>query len=208
MGYYADGSGNICFSRVLKEEEMQAVEEILSEEFEDVSSDLDYVDFWTSDKYHDDNVLQVLHNISDRFPVSSGCVEYTGEDHCYWRFRYDPGIAESEMASDGWIEESGEIVYESDREPVVVLTKEWCTEENEGCNVEVYRKRNLTLARMAMRAEVRMIRQEWTDRCGYDPWQEDYTWENEDDIHLGFQTDGVYPFVNHYSWSIKVMEVQ
>lgn len=208
MGYYASGDGYIAFDRALKEEELEAVSELLLKEFEDVdlNSGADSISFWASEKYHDDAVADILKEIATQYPVKEGCVQYTGEDGCHWRFRYDPTYLETEEACP-WLEEDGAVVFEGDRETVLILEHRWDTEANEGSRIRVYAPGRIEAARADMREMVDKVRQEWKRLCGEEPWEQDYTWTNGDEIHLGFETRGPIPRVNTYSWEIYPEEV-
>lgn len=121
MGYYADGDGYITFKEVLSDENYESLYKILSWAFEDVDgypkqvgSDgkvRTSINFWTSDKYYEDEVMDVL-NAALRFgEVYDGELRYFGEDKTYWRFVYD---------GKRWQEECGEVVYGNDRNRIQV----------------------------------------------------------------------------------------
>lgn len=101
MGYCADGYGTIRFRTSPSKEVLERIES----EFEyQASRDEDRcVSVWAYDKYHEDCVLDVLHEITPF--VESGVIEYRGDDDCFWRFRFD---------GERFIEENGHVVYEGD----------------------------------------------------------------------------------------------
>lgn len=206
MGYYASGDGYINFSRSLSKEEFGAVRELLLEEFEDVDTgmDFDYVSFWDSDKYHYDAVEKILEQIASEYPVSEGRLTYSGEDGEHWRFCYDPRGAQTESGK-CWIEEGGIVVYDSELNKVYVLEQHWDCEANEGVKVDLFA--NKAAAKGVMRERADRIRLEYRELLGRDPWEEDYTWESENEIHLGFNPKGIYPFATVYSWRIYPSEV-
>ncbi len=119
MGYFADGNGSIVFARPVTETEERTLEKLLNDEgFESgfycgVRSKLGnydprcrYLGFCTSDKYHGDNVRDMLDEIAKLVPIKSGELTYVGEDYCYWRFIYK---------DDGrWHCQDGYIVYNED----------------------------------------------------------------------------------------------
>ena len=206
MGYYASGDGIIGFDRYLKDEEVQSVLGLLSEEFEDSSFDNDTVTFWASEKYHGDAVESILNQIARDYPIKHGEVQYVGEDGCHWRFRFDHSCLDTDIGSP-WLEEEGEVVFEGDRDTVLVLEHTWDTQFDEGTQIMVYAHDRINLARAKMRYMAEEVRQEWREMLGKDPWEKDYTWEDNDEIHLGFNTSGPFPMVNRYSWEISRKEV-
>lgn len=113
MGYYASGSGNIVYQRALTNEEYDQIETALRDAFEDVDGvenetiikrgfGKSWFDFWNSDKYYEDEVLEALETAAKVAPIEEGCIEYRGEDGALWRFIYKNG---------NWIEQGGEVVY-------------------------------------------------------------------------------------------------
>lgn len=117
MGYYADGSGYI---------DIVANEDNWTEIALDVKLMLDdagfgvfvpkllplSIDFDCSGNYHEDDVIGVLNDISNKYEISSGELEFTGEDNIHWRFIYDDGV---------WIEEDGDVVYRHGKEHLYIV---------------------------------------------------------------------------------------
>lgn len=116
MGYCADGSGYI---------DIVANEDNWVEIAVDVKLMLDdagfgvvpqlsplSIDFDYSGNYHEDDVIGVLNDISNKYEISSGELEFTGEDHASWRFIYRDGV---------WHEENGEVVYKSGDEHLYIV---------------------------------------------------------------------------------------
>lgn len=86
---------------------------------------------------------------------------------------------------------------------VSVLYHRWDTPDNEGNEViGVYWDKQK--AREEMRSHAEAIRAEFPP----DIWQEDYTWEEDDEIHLGFDPQKQYVAATIYCWEIVEMEVQ
>lgn len=207
MGYYASGDGYISFARHLKEDEIERIYELLSREFEDACfNDEESVSFWASEKYHGDTVEDILNEIARDYPVKEGCLQYSGEDGSHWRFRYDHSRLDTESGSP-WAEEEGEVIFEGDREAVLILDHNWDTQFNEGREIFVFSPDGIANARAKMRAMAEEVRQKWREIYGADPWEEDYTWEKNDSIHLGFLANGQTPMLNYYSWEICQKEV-
>jgi hypothetical protein len=108
MGYYADGSGSIRFARQLTQDEHDRVYEALNEVFEVWQSTPpkeSVFDFYSSEKYNDDIVLEALNSAAQVAPIADGEIDYVGEDGCFWRFIFRGGV---------WDEENGRIIYESE----------------------------------------------------------------------------------------------
>lgn len=111
MGYYANGSGSVTFNRVLDEKEIS----ILENAFENAWFEYDFsmntaslsqgssFDMWSNDKYHEDEVLDLLEAMKDIAPIVNGYIEYTGEDGSNWRFIFKDGK---------WLEQNGTVVYD------------------------------------------------------------------------------------------------
>nr|DAZ46861.1 MAG TPA: hypothetical protein [Caudoviricetes sp.] len=101
MGYCADGSGFANLKRDADIAELKAKLDAL-----DVWLNWriykDSVDFYDSDNYHEDETIEFLNTLAPY--VAEGEVNYTGEDGCIWRFRFDPDEQE-------WVEESATIDY-------------------------------------------------------------------------------------------------
>lgn len=101
MGYYANGSGFATLKRDADIAELKDKLDALDVWF-DWSIDKDSVDFYESDKYHEDETIEFLDTLAPY--VAEGEANYTGEDGCAWRFRFDPDEQE-------WVEESAMIDY-------------------------------------------------------------------------------------------------
>ena len=87
MGYCADGSGFATLKRDADIAELKDKLDALDVRF-DWSIDKDSVDFYESDKYHEDATIEFLDTLAPY--VAEGEANYTGEDGCAWRFRFDP----------------------------------------------------------------------------------------------------------------------
>ncbi len=87
---------------------------------------------------------------------------------------------------------------------VYVLRTQWDTPDNEGAEVlGVYSESGLDKARARMRHEASKIKLEYP----FDIWQSDYTWEEPDEIHLGFDP-GVYLVpATVYGWNVEKFEI-
>lgn len=89
---------------------------------------------------------------------------------------------------------------------VYVLHTTWSNEDDEGSEIQVFSEDHLEEARAAMHKGAEGIRSCYhDDNCG-EPWEDDYTWESEDDIHLGFCMP--FGFATIYSWEIQHLEVK
>jgi len=78
---------------------------------------------------------------------------------------------------------------------VYILEHRWDNADNEGSEIQVFSYDHLNMARKTMRDAAEKIRAQW---------EQDYTWEDENSIHLGF-TDSLYGTV--YAWEIYEREV-
>lgn len=107
MGYYANGNGDIVAKDIDAYRKIRAMFG-----YNPGTNNTPY-DFWedennltfcidTNDKYHEDDVIDFLHEISGL--ISKGVVEYVGEDDCFWRFVFDPDTV-------NWKEEDGYVTY-------------------------------------------------------------------------------------------------
>ena len=91
-----------------------------------------------------------------------------------------------------------------DTDFVYVLHTHWDTPDNEGTEIlGVYASDALDKARSDMRA-ADAISREYPD----DAWEDDYTWEDDDMIHLGFDPQAVFEPATIYSWEITRLPVQ
>ena len=112
MGYYANGGGNIEFINTLCDDKQKRIEEILEYdgfEFEFYGSRKQNnitigINIWFDNKYHGDSIEEGLNKIREIADIRDGCIEFHGEDGCYWRFLYDPPERR-------WREQTGHIVY-------------------------------------------------------------------------------------------------
>lgn len=86
---------------------------------------------------------------------------------------------------------------------IFVLHHYWDTPDNEGNEIlgVYYDKEH---AQSQMRSQAAVLKEEFSP----DVWDEDYTWENEDEIHLGFDTKLPYSGLTIYCWKIVEMGVQ
>lgn len=111
MGYSASCSGKIKFCRPLTSKEFELAREALSGEFEvyQYKAYTDFIGLWVDDKYHEDNVVDILKFVSRIAPISSGEIDYIGEDYYIWRFVFRNGI---------WVIEKGDIVYGLTKEKI------------------------------------------------------------------------------------------
>ena len=109
MGYNAHGDGDIVLKEGVKAEVLADIIDTLKEVFDEVEEDDSantkaarlFVEHY-HDHYHDDDTKECLDTFSPY--VASGCITFSGEDDCLWRFRFDE--------KDGkWIEENGAVVY-------------------------------------------------------------------------------------------------
>ena len=208
MGYYASGGGSIFFSRPLRDDETEKIIDILNDEFEvGFDQEADCIDLWTDGNYHEDSIRGVLDDVARDFPIESGEIEFHGDDECFWKFTYRPDLRETEAVS-CWAEQTGSIVYEGDDPKYVyVLLHHWDSDASEGFETKVFSASSLVLARQYMRMEAAKIRAEYEQLYGKDLWEEDYTWENEDEIHLGFDPRGFMSNAVIYSWRLERQEV-
>lgn len=101
MGYCADGSG---FANLKRDADIAELKDKLDalDVWLNWRVYKDSVDFYDSDNYHEDETIEFLDTLAPY--VADGEVNYTGEDGCIWRFRFDPDEQE-------WVEESATIDY-------------------------------------------------------------------------------------------------
>ena len=109
MGYYAHGSGDIDFAKILTEKEKEKVGKCVGDVFEydfckeGYRDDHTVMSFWLCDnKYYDDVVQDVLKDVADLVPISEGNIVFYGEDDEIWRYVYD---------ENGWVDEAGRVVF-------------------------------------------------------------------------------------------------
>lgn len=93
---------------------------------------------------------------------------------------------------------------------VYVLQHHWDTPDNEGTEVlGVYGDDHLEMARATMRAGADWLKKEYEDTYAGDwEWDEDGTWEDDNSIHLFYDSRSLYQAATVYSWEIVKMEVQ
>lgn len=86
---------------------------------------------------------------------------------------------------------------------VYILEHHWNTPDNEGYETRVFA--SLDDAAKAMHESVVRLKAEFPD----DPWEDDYTWEDTMEVHLGFD-DCRYlgGLATIYSWEILEWEVE
>ena len=101
MGYCADGSGFANLKRDADIAELKYKLDALNVRI-DRNIGKDSVDFYESDKYHEDETIEFLATLAPY--VAEGEANYIGEDGCTWRFRFDRDEQE-------WLEETATIDY-------------------------------------------------------------------------------------------------
>lgn len=113
MGYYARGCGSVrlgCPSEEMIDHLTRRIEEVFDDydlTLPSVDTEFDEIEitFWVDGKYHSDALDELLSWIVENFKIEDGCVEFAGEDDCYWRFLY---VKERGC----FIEQNGRIVYD------------------------------------------------------------------------------------------------
>ena len=115
MGYYAWGSGDISFAELLNKDTSDAIEDVASEVFS-LASIREYYDEtgaysildldFEYDKYHDDDVWDVLEQISGIAEVRDAYITFYGEDDCFWKFVYKDGE---------WDDVVGDVVFQDEK---------------------------------------------------------------------------------------------
>ena len=118
MGYSATFDGMIILSTKLDPLELQkkAQEVFLNNVAVTDLCEQDYT-LWLGgyERYHDDEVFAFLRQINP-FTIS-GEIEYCGDDNSLWRHVYDSKRKQ-------WMEQDGEIVYESDGQTIPDLMEQ------------------------------------------------------------------------------------
>lgn len=109
MGYYASGSGDATFKDSVNKE---MVEKAISDFYKskegqkyyslNYDTDIYSIEIWDDEKYHEDDTLTFLEILSPY--IKEGCINYSGEDDCIWRFVFNPKTGK-------WDEEYADIVY-------------------------------------------------------------------------------------------------
>lgn len=109
MSYYATMTGHIKFQNPITEEMIEYVKQELGRPY-DIDIDAlipdNTIDLCCYSKY-DEDILDALEKISDKYPVTEGELNYRGEDESLWRHIYEENYDEN-----GWTEQTGRIVYE------------------------------------------------------------------------------------------------
>jgi len=91
---------------------------------------------------------------------------------------------------------------------VYVLYTTWTNPDDEGSEIQVFSEEHLEDARAAMRKNAADIRRCYhDDRLGEDPWEDDYTWEEDNNISMGF-CDQPFGLATIYTWEIEPLEVK
>jgi len=86
---------------------------------------------------------------------------------------------------------------------VYVLYHYWGTPDTEGNEVlGVYRYKEH--AQAEMRSQAAVLKKEFPS----DAWEDDYTWEDENEIHLGYESQNAFESATIYCWTIVKMDVQ
>lgn len=105
MSYYANMTGHIKFQNPITEEMIKYVKQELGQPYDiDVNTLIleNTIDLYCYSKY-DEDILDALEKISDRYPIAEGELNYRGEDESLWRHIY---------TENRWTEQTGRIVYE------------------------------------------------------------------------------------------------
>lgn len=86
---------------------------------------------------------------------------------------------------------------------VYVLLHEWSSEDTDGVEIlGVYSEACVDIARQDMAQSAARVQEEMPDAH----WEDDYTWSEEDSVHMGYRTPGFLLDVV-YSWEIIEKEV-
>ena len=85
---------------------------------------------------------------------------------------------------------------------VYVLETVWDTENDSGNDTQVFAEDHLEIAQEVMRENAKEIRSFYDD----DVWNDDYTWEDDMSIGLGF-LDNMFAATT-YTWYIRKLEVK
>lgn len=119
MSYYANGSGTITFKPGTTEDEINLILDKYfdyhfddSELWTDQSVNRVVLDFNHHENYHGEVIDDLLRDLSPF--VESGELDFIGEDNSMWRFRFD---------GEGFEEENGDVIFESDAEHNVRFKK-------------------------------------------------------------------------------------
>jgi len=98
MGYYATASGEVTLK---PDVDPDVVMDLLDYLYGELFQNDNCIEFYTSDKYHEDDVIKTLDSLLPY--ITEGEVCYDGEDDTHWRFILRDG---------NWIEQNGHIVYD------------------------------------------------------------------------------------------------
>ena len=90
---------------------------------------------------------------------------------------------------------------------VYVLHTTWTNPDDEGSEIQVFSENHLEDARAAMKKNAAEIRAYYHDDRMEDPWEDDYTWEEDDIISMGF-CDQPFGLLTSYRWEIEPLEVK
>lgn len=119
MSYYANGSGTITFKPGTDEDKINEIFDRYydyqfdgSEVWFDKSVDRLVLDFNHHENYHEEDVNDLLRDLTPF--VEGGELNFIGEDNSMWRFRFD---------GEGFEEENGDVIFESDAEHNVRFKK-------------------------------------------------------------------------------------
>ena len=111
MGYYANASGSATIIDGKKAELEKILEDKYGKYAQHCSLDYDFFDdkdgnsieITDSEKYYEEATTEFLETIAPY--TTAGCLDYSGEDDCIWRFVFDP-------ATKSWNEENATISYD------------------------------------------------------------------------------------------------
>ena len=126
MGYYASASGSATIINGKKEELEKILEDKYGKYGQHCSLDYDFfedkdgdcIEITDSENYHEEDTIEFLKTIAPY--ITEGCLDYSGEDDCIWRFVFNPETKE-------WKEENATIDYNfesySDEQLIAELEK-------------------------------------------------------------------------------------
>lgn len=108
MGYYVEGHGCITFASKLTNEQIEKIDNVLSEVFEtdfDKYKEEDYCCVDLYGKYDWDEISDAMYKVSEITEIKEGEIEFHGDsfEDFIWRLLWENGE---------WIEQQGRIVYE------------------------------------------------------------------------------------------------
>ena len=110
MGYYASASGSATIIDGKKAELEKILEDKYGKYAQHCSLDYDFfedkdgdnIEITDSEKYHEEDTMEFLKAIAPY--ITEGCLDYSGEDDCIWRFVFNPETKK-------WKEENATIDY-------------------------------------------------------------------------------------------------